>query len=86
MNGRLAGEMTAGAKNRSKKGSKGSKPDWKNDTDKRSNGSKGKRQGQERSPKEQEHDGVNCPYKWANSIDGNGNGFSWRSRGYDQAD
>ena len=49
-----------------KKGSKGSKPDWHSDKDK----GKGKRETQYcYDCGEQGHIGVNCPNKWANSID-----------------
>ena len=72
MNGRVAGEKGG------KKGSKGSKPDWHSDKDKGGNGSKGKGKGKGKGKSEtrycyhcgeQGHIGVNCPYKWVNSID-----------------
>ena len=69
------GERTDGGKKGGKKGSKGSKPDWDSDKDKGSKG-KGKGKGKGKSETrycydcaEHGHMGVNCPYKWANSID-----------------
>ena len=70
-----SGKGDDGGKKGGKKGSKGSKPDRYSDKD---NGSKG--QGKDKSKskseprycydcKEQVHIGVNCPCKWANSID-----------------
>ena len=54
----MSGKRDDRAKKGGKKGSKGSKPDWnsrvKPDT---------------ASTAESRHIGVNCPYKWANSID-----------------
>ena len=58
-----------------KKGSKGSKPNWHSDTDKESSGKvmgKGKGKSETRycyDCGEQGHIGVNCPYKWATSVD-----------------
>ena len=58
-----------------KKGSKGSKLDWHSDTDEGSKG-KGKGKGKSKSETRYCYDcgeqgliGVNCPYKWADSID-----------------
>ena len=64
-----------GGKRGGKKGSKGSKSDGHSDKDR---GNKGKRKGKGKGKSEtrycydcgeQGHTGVNCPYKWANSID-----------------
>ena len=70
-----SGKRDDGDKKGGKKGSKGSKPDWHSDKDKGSKG-KGKGKGKAKSETrycydcgEQGHIGVNCPYKWANSID-----------------
>ena len=67
-----------------KKGSKGSNPDRYGDNDTRSNGHKGKGEGKCNSEiqdcydcGDQGHIGVNCPYKWANSKDEDGQGSSW---------
>ena len=64
------------ARQEAKNGSNGSKLDWHGDKDKGGNGSKGKGKGKGKSETrhcydcgEQEHIGVNCPHKWANSID-----------------
>ena len=69
-----SGKSDDGGKKGGKKGSKGSKPDWHSDMDKGSKG-KGKGKGKGKSETrycydcgEQGHIGVNCPYKWANSI------------------
>ena len=87
MNGRVAGEMTEPRKE-AKKGSKGSKLDWHGDKDKGGNGSKGKGKGKGKSKSEtrycydcgeQGHIGLNCPYKWANSIDEYDQTSSWES-------
>ena len=78
--GKGADELTSGrrddgAKKGGEKGSKGSKPDWHGDKDKGGN-RKGKGKGKGKSETgdckdcgEQGHIGVNCPHKWANSID-----------------
>ena len=67
-----------GAKKVGKTGSKGSKPGWHGDKDKGGNWSKGKGKGKGKGKSEtrycydcgeQGYIGVNCPYKWANSID-----------------
>ena len=70
-----SGKRDDGGKKGGKKGSKGSKPDWHSDKDTGSKG-KGKGKGKGKSETrycydcgEQGHIGVNCPYKWANSID-----------------
>ena len=70
-----SGKRDDGGKKGGKKGSKGGKPDWYSDKDKGSKG-KGKVEGKGKSGTrycydcgEQGHIGVNCPYKWANSID-----------------
>ena len=58
-----------GGKKGGKKGSRDSKSDWHSGKDK---GSKGKGKSETRycyDCGEQGHIGVNCPYKWANSID-----------------
>ena len=67
-----SGKRDDGGKKGGKKGSKGSKPDWHSDKDK---GSKGKDKGKGKSETrycydcgKQGHIGVNCPYKWANSV------------------
>ena len=67
-----------------KKGSKGSNPDRCGDNDTRSNGHEGKGEGKCNSEIQDCYDcgelrqiGVNCPYKWANSIDEDGQGSSW---------
>ena len=70
-----SGKRDDGAKRGGKKGFNGSKPDWHSDKDKGSKGKgKGKRKGKSETRcchecGEQGHIGVNCPYKWANSID-----------------
>ena len=64
-----SGKREEGGKKGGKKGTKGSKPDWHSDKDK---GGKGKGKSETRyryDCGEQRHIGVNCPYKWANSID-----------------
>ena len=72
-----SGRRDDGAKKGGKKGSKGSTPDWHGDQDKGGNGGKGKGKGKDKGKNEtrycydcgeQGHIGVNCPYKWANSI------------------
>ena len=70
-----SGKGDDGGKKGGKKGSKGSKPDRYSDKDKGSKG-QGKDKSKSKSEprycydcKEQVHIGVNCPYKWANSID-----------------
>ena len=70
-----SGKRDDGGKKGGKKGSNGSKPDWLSDKDKWSKG-KGKGKGKAKSETrycydcgEQGNIGVNCPYKWANSID-----------------
>ena len=72
-----SGRRDDGAKKRGKKGSKGSKPVWYGDKDKGGNGSKGKGKGKGKSETrycydcgEQGHIGVNCPFTWATSVDG----------------
>ena len=73
-----SGRRDDGAKKGGKRGSKGSKPDWHGDKDKGGIGNKGKGKGKGKCKSEtrccfdcgeQGHTGVNCPYKWANSID-----------------
>ena len=78
MNGRVG-------KKGGKKGSKGSKPDWHADEDQGSKG-KGKGKGKGKSETrycyacgEKGHIGVNCPHKWANSIDEEDQTSSWES-------
>ena len=70
-----SGKRDDGGKKGGKKGSKDSKPDRYSDKNK---GSKGKGKGKSKGKSEtrycydrgeQGHIGVNCPYKWANSID-----------------
>ena len=59
-----------------KKGSKGSTPDWYGDRDKGGTGNKGKGKGKS----ETQYYGMNCPYKWTNSIDEeDGQGSSWEN-------
>ena len=73
-----SGKIDDGGGKVGKKGSKGSKPDGYGYKDKGSNGSKGKdkTKGKGKSETrycyecgEQGHIGVNCPYKWTDSID-----------------
>ena len=67
----MSSKRDDGGKKGGKKGSKGSKPDGHSDRDKESKG-KGKGKSETRycyDCGEQGHIGVNCPYKWANSID-----------------
>ena len=73
-----SGKRDDGGKKGGKKGSKGSKPNLYSDKDKGSKGSKGKGKGKSKGKSETRycndcgelgHIGVNCPYKWANSID-----------------
>ena len=72
-----------GGKKGGKKGSKGSKSDWCGDKDKGGNGNRGKGKGKSKTQYcydcgEQGHIGVNCPYKWTNSIDEEDDqGSSW---------
>ena len=72
-----------GGKKGGEKGSKGGKPDWCGDTDTGNKGKgKGKGKGKSKSGTrvEQGHIGVNCPYKWTNSIDeAEDRGSSWES-------
>ena len=74
MNGRVARKMTE-ARKEARRAPRAAKPDWHSDKDK---GSKGKGNGKGKGKSEtrycydcgeQGHIGVNCPYKWANSID-----------------
>ena len=73
-----SGRRDDGGKKGGKKGSKGNKSDLSSDKD---TGSKGKGKGKSKDKSEtrycsdcgqQGHIGVNCPYKWANSIDEEG--------------
>ena len=67
------------------KGFEGSNSDWHGDQDKGSNGRKNKGKGESETRYcfdcgEQGHIGVNCPYKWTNSIEEeNDRGSSWES-------
>ena len=63
---RTTGRGDDGGKKQGKKGSKDSKPDWHGDRDKGSTGNKGKGKSKTRYCYDV---GMNCPYKWTNSID-----------------
>ena len=86
LSGRVAEEMTE-ARKEARKGSMGSKLDWYGDKDKGGTGNKGegKNKGKNETPYccdcgEQGHVGMNCPYKWTNSIDEEDDqGSSWES-------